>query len=165
MEPGKIYTFRYDPKTKDRLAYYDTNPVVICLGNVRGYPNLNLGLNLNFLPYKIKIQLLDFIDKNLGETIAKYAKVNPESAIMQKQLAITYEAVKQSLKQVNGQFALRSYYVDRRSDTYVVSYENWPQATLLKIEDLEGIKLNQVYGKYYASMRTRDQSGRFKWNI
>ena len=59
---GRMYTFFYDPKTKDKLPYYDRFPVILLLeANQNGFS----GLNLHYIPprYRVKLlnELYDFI--------------------------------------------------------------------------------------------------------
>jgi hypothetical protein len=53
---GKMYFFFYDPKTKEDLPYYDRFPLVI---PIKRYSDGFLGLNLHYLPPKIRIKFLD----------------------------------------------------------------------------------------------------------
>ena len=57
-----MYTFFYDPKTKEKLPYYDRFPLVLILDiNQDGFT----GLNLHYLPPRYRVRLLsklyDFI--------------------------------------------------------------------------------------------------------
>ena len=54
--PQKMYMFKYDPKTKDKLPYYDTFPLVMPLET---YGGGFLGINFHYLPPKIRKALLD----------------------------------------------------------------------------------------------------------
>jgi hypothetical protein len=63
--PGKLYMFYYDPKTKDKLPYYDTFPLVF------PYDALNdgfIGLNMHYLPYWHRIQLMTRLMKFASNT-------------------------------------------------------------------------------------------------
>ena len=51
-----MFTYFYDPKYKELLPYYDTFPCVII---VETYASGFLGLNLHYLPPRLRIQLLD----------------------------------------------------------------------------------------------------------
>lgn len=55
LEMGKMYLFRYDPKGKKDLPYYDTYPLVI---PIEPYGNAFLGLNLHYLPPSLRSVLL-----------------------------------------------------------------------------------------------------------
>jgi len=67
---GRMYTFLYDPKYKEKLPFYDTFPLAIIIGL---YTDGFLALNLHYLPPVLRIQLLNALletanNKNLDET-------------------------------------------------------------------------------------------------
>ena len=53
---GHMYFFFYDPKTKDKLPYYDRFPLVI---PIQKYNDGFLGVNLHYIHPKHRIILLD----------------------------------------------------------------------------------------------------------
>ena len=53
---GRLNMFFYDPKFKKTLPYYDTFPLVLPL---ESYSDGFLGINLHYLPMKLRLQLLD----------------------------------------------------------------------------------------------------------
>ena len=53
---GKMYFYFYDPKTKDKMKYYDRFPLVIPIEN---YKDGFLGLNLHYIHPRQRIILLD----------------------------------------------------------------------------------------------------------
>lgn len=66
---GRMYHFKYDPKTKDKLPYYDIFPLVI---PIETYSDGFLGLNLHYLHPRLRARLMDKLfdtinDKNLDE--------------------------------------------------------------------------------------------------
>lgn len=53
--PGKLYLFYYDPKWKAKLPFYDKFPLVFPFKAMKdGF----LGLNMHYLPYYHRVQLL-----------------------------------------------------------------------------------------------------------
>lgn len=54
--PGKMYMFFYDPKTKDKLPYYDGFPLVIPVERAEGG---FYGLNIHYLPPVLRAKFLD----------------------------------------------------------------------------------------------------------
>jgi hypothetical protein len=52
---GSMLFYKYDPKYKETLPYYDTFPVAIIIGE---YPDGWLGLNIHYLPPNLRIILL-----------------------------------------------------------------------------------------------------------
>ena len=54
--PGNLYMFVYDPKLKESLPYYDRFPLVFPYAATEdGF----MGLNMHYLPYQLRVQLLD----------------------------------------------------------------------------------------------------------
>jgi len=74
--PGNLYMFAYDPKLKATLPYYDRFPLVFPYASV---PGGFMGLNMHYLPYPLRIRLLDNLlvfknnDKMDGSTRLKYS--------------------------------------------------------------------------------------------
>lgn len=54
--PGELYLFNYDAKHKDTLPFWDTFPLVFPF---RKMPDGFIGLNMHYLPYPLRIRLLD----------------------------------------------------------------------------------------------------------
>ena len=54
--PGNLYMYMYDPKLKAELPYYDRFPLVFPFSKTQdGF----IGLNMHYLPYQLRIVLLD----------------------------------------------------------------------------------------------------------
>lgn len=62
---GHFYLFKYDPKTKDVLPFYDMYPAILLLKKERtGF----FGLNLHYLPFEFRAMLMDQLyDFQTGE--------------------------------------------------------------------------------------------------
>lgn len=58
IEPGMMYLFRYDPKGKKTLPYYDTFPLIF---PVEKYSDGFLGINFHYLPPVLRAKLMDAI--------------------------------------------------------------------------------------------------------
>lgn len=54
--PGSMVMFSYDPKTKDKLPYYDTFPLIIMMEEA---PGGFYGLNVHYLPPVLRAKFLD----------------------------------------------------------------------------------------------------------
>tara|TARA_E500000178_G_scaffold347903_1_gene402037 strand:+ start:5574 stop:6194 length:621 start_codon:yes stop_codon:yes gene_type:complete len=61
---GSMYFFRYDPKHKQTLPYYDTFPCIFPINKVKGGI---LGLNMHYLPPKMRAQLMDALYKQISD--------------------------------------------------------------------------------------------------
>jgi hypothetical protein len=56
IKPGNLYMFLYDAKYKETLPYWDMFPLVFPYEKTKdGF----MGLNMHYLPYQLRIQLLD----------------------------------------------------------------------------------------------------------
>jgi hypothetical protein len=59
--PGAMASYFYDPKTKEKMKYYDRFPLILC---VKMYGNGFLGLNFHYLPPLLRAKLMDAIDRS-----------------------------------------------------------------------------------------------------
>ena len=57
---NKLHFFRYDPKLKQFLKYYDTFPLVM---PIQSAPGGFLGINFHYLPIPLRMKLLETLDK------------------------------------------------------------------------------------------------------
>ena len=60
IKPGVMAAYFYDPKTKQKMKYYDRFPLIMC---VKMYSNGFLGLNFHYLPPLLRAKLMDSIDR------------------------------------------------------------------------------------------------------
>lgn len=79
---GSMQMFMYDPKHKDKLPYYDIFPLVIVLGPAKGG---FMGLNLHYLPPKLRMQFFANLMDIQGSKLTDDAK-----------FALTYRMLKKS---------------------------------------------------------------------
>ena len=78
---GRMSMFFYDPKTKQRLPFYDTFPLVLPFELIRGG---FVGLNFHYLPYGLRFKLLEQLQQ-----FATNKKFDQST-----QLRVTYNAIK-----------------------------------------------------------------------
>ena len=57
---NKLHFFRYDPKLKATLPYYDIFPLVMPIQSAKGG---FLGINFHYLPIPLRMRLLETLDK------------------------------------------------------------------------------------------------------
>ena len=62
---GRLNMFFYDPKTKKKLPYYDTFPLILPVDTFKGG---FVGLNFHYLPYIMRFRLLQDIQKYASNT-------------------------------------------------------------------------------------------------
>lgn len=130
---GRLIMFYYDPKTKDKLPYYDRFPLVFILKiNSDGF----LGLNLHYLPVALRARLLDGI-----MTILKKKHLNPN-----KKLNMSYDIIKGSSRTRFFKPCVKRYLNTHvRSKFYVVDPEEWEFVITLPTERFEKADKKRVW--------------------
>lgn len=85
IEPGSMFLFQYDPKTKEELPYYDRFPMIF---PVDVAPGGFYGINLHYLPLRLRARLMD----------ALYKYVTDDRYDTKTKLAITYKVLQGASK-------------------------------------------------------------------
>jgi hypothetical protein len=133
MEFGYMYAFKYDPKTKNDLPYYDTFPLVF---PVRMDSDGFLGINFHYLPPVLRAKLMNALYSTL--TNKKYddtTKVKISYSILQS--ASKYRYFKPMLKKY-----LRSHV---RSQFLEVQVNEWDIAIFLPTESFRKADTGRVW--------------------
>ena len=133
MEFGYMYAFRYDPKTKNDLPYYDTFPLIF---PVRMDSDGFLGINFHYLPPVLRAKLMNALYSTL--TNKKYddtTKVKISYSILQS--ASKYRYFKPMLKKY-----LRSHV---RSQFLEVQVNEWDIAIFLPTESFRKADTGRVW--------------------
>ena len=152
-EPGKIYVFKYDPKHKEKLPWWDMSPIVLSLDSVE----LNdFGINLNLLPIMVKEELLDLVyDRFSSQIKNQSAGKRASNAKLQGELSLTWQGAKNFLKRFGYDFAVRQYIRNRKSDQGVVSYENWSNIILCDFANLNGTTYGKIKTEFRNSLKNK----------
>ena len=91
---GRMSMFFYDPKTKNRLPYYDTFPLVLPLETAKGG---FIGLNFHYLPYALRFQLLERLQAYVSnDKFDKTTKIQADYTSL-KSLSIIKPTIKKYL--------------------------------------------------------------------
>lgn len=139
--PGNLYMYLYDPKGKKDLPYYDKFPLVFPF---RKTPDGFIGLNMHYLPYQLRIQLLDKLmvfktNTRMDETTKlKYSWATIDGL---SRFAAAAPCVKQYLTgHVRSQFRK-------------VNSSDWATAMMLPVERFTGATKQQVWAESRKAMR------------
>ena len=133
MEFGYMYAFKYDPKMKKELPYYDTFPLIF---PVRIDSDGFLGINFHYLPPVLRAKLMNALYSTL--TNKKYddtTKVRISYSILQS--ASKYKYFKPMLKKY-----LRSHV---RSQFLEVQVNEWDIAIFLPTESFRKADTGRVW--------------------
>ena len=133
MEFGYMYAFKYDPKMKKELPYYDTFPLIF---PVRMDSDGFLGINFHYLPPVLRAKLMNALYSTL--TNKKYddtTKVRISYSILQS--ASKYRYFKPMLKKY-----LRSHV---RSQFLEIQVNEWDMAIFLPTESFRKADTGRVW--------------------
>jgi hypothetical protein len=139
--PGEMYMFFYAAKHRDTLPYWDKFPMIFPFQTTK---NGFYGLNMHYLPYQLRIQLLDrLMAFKTNSTMDENTKIRYSWATISSMSK--YAAAKPCVKQyLNG-------YV--KSVFKKVDAEDWATALLLPVESFVGASKQQVWQDSKRAMR------------
>lgn len=161
--PGKIYTFFYDPLTKDKLSYYDIRPIILCNKVFTAKKTDNYivsGINLNFLPEKVRVKLLDSFYEEFEDEINKSYDMGGEGRVNVnvREIIEFFDDWQEVLKYfgiakgIGYQFAYRNYIIKRIELLRYVEYQHWEMIPLLKTENIIGETPEKIYTLYWKKL-------------
>ena len=139
--PGRMYMFLYDPKGKEELPYYDKFPMVIPW---RRTPGGFIGLNLHYLPYFYRVQLLDRMMK-----FATNRRMDEST-----RLRYSWELINGVARYRAAKPCVKQYLYDHvRSQFRRIQVDNWGTACLMPVEQFQKAGKQQVFQESIKRMR------------
>lgn len=139
---GHMYFFIYDPKHKKTLPYYDVFPLVI---PINYYPDGFLGMNLHYLPYILRAQLLDWL-----MSLAKSTQVGGKDS---KYMQISYGVLKSLGNSKPYEPTIKRYlYQHVKSPFAQVAFSEWENAAFLPVEQFRKANKREVWADSRASV-------------
>lgn len=145
---GKLYFFKYD--TPDEI-WYDRNPIVLGLG-LSDQGN-QLGINLHYMPYKIRVEFIKriyttfyaFIKRELsGRGLGNPLLQKPISQLNWDNILSAYGSF------VNLNYITKQYKLDRIYEPLVIGYEHWHIGVLNDENFFYGTDIKIVQSKYFS---------------
>ena len=133
FQPGAMAMFFYNPKTKDKLPYYDSFPLTIIVDSA---PGGFYGLNLHYLPPILRAKFLDVLLDNTSN------KAYDEKT----RFAVNYNYLKKSARTKYFAPCFKHYLTDHvKSRFAIVPAPEWEIATFLPLADWQKASGNKVY--------------------
>jgi len=130
---GGLYCYYYDPKTKDKLPYYDIFPLTLVLER---YNDGFLGLNLHYLPLRYR---LAFLSK-----LMDFATYDERNNI--QRLRVTYDILKASKSLVEFKPCIKRYLTSQiRSKILAIQPNEWDVAAFLPVQDFKKARTGKVW--------------------
>lgn len=136
--PGRLYLFMYDAKMKDTLPYWDRFPLVFPYART---PNGFIGLNMHYLPYILRVRLLDRLmdfatNKNMdANTKLKYS----------------YATIQSSSKLRMAQPCIHRYISGNVQSRFLeIPASEWHTAMMLPVERFVGANKQTVWADSFS---------------
>mgnify|MGYP000122495626 CR=1 FL=1 len=153
---GKIYTYDYDPKYKDKLSFYDNRPIMFCIGHIEtkaGNRNA-FGINLSFIPPKYRAAILQKIWKVFNnKIIEKNEEYLADGKKYQKEMPIYYSVCQYILRESGFEFALRSYIYDQmESEPMIINYSDWYRILSFPSQFIKLLSIRAIYIRYKKNL-------------
>ena len=140
---GRMYTFFYDPKTKDKLPYYDRFPVILLLeANQNGFS----GLNLHYIPPRYRVKLLN----ELYDFIVTDDEEDDET--MKTRIRVTYDILQTTAKMKFFRPCYKRYltsHIEGRALEIIPEY--WDIMAMLPVGRFEKESVRKVYSESIRS--------------
>lgn len=130
---GRMYFYYYDPKTKDKLPYYDTFPLVI---PIERYNDGFLGLNLHYIHPKQRIILLDKLSTTLTD----------DNYDEKTRLRVTYPHLIATSKAFEAMPCIKRYLFNHIESRFLeINASEWDIAVMLPVESFVNASKNKVF--------------------
>ena len=134
---GRMYTFFYDAKTKEKLPYWDRFPVVLILDMYQGGFS---GLNLHYIPPRYRVRLL--------YELYKYIRLDDDTRDenMKPHIRVRYEMLRGMSKMRFFKPCYKRYltqHIDGRALEITSDY--WDVMAMLPLADWQKKQVREVY--------------------
>jgi hypothetical protein len=138
---GSMYMFYYDPKHKEELPYYDRFPLVFPFSRT---PDGFMGLNMHYLPYHLRIRLLDALlvfksNNRMDETT---------------RLKYSWQVIDGVSRFAAAQPCVKQYLTGHvRTQFRQINADDWATAMLLPVERFVGASKQEIWSDSIKKMR------------
>ena len=140
---GNMYAFFYDPKTKAKLPYYDTFPLVF---PIKKLPDGFLGINMHYLPYQFRARLMD----------ALYTITNNKKYDETTKLRISYDILNAASKFKFFRPTIKRYLSEKVKSRFLyINPTEWDIAIFLPVERFQKASKETVWNESRKSIGGR----------
>ncbi len=149
---GQMYLFAYDPKTKEKLPYYDRYPLVFPFDSTRtggraaGTSSSQgfMGLNMHYLPLRLRARLMD----------ALYTVISDEKYDERTHLQISYKLLSSVTRYRFYKPCIKQYLFSHvRTRYFRVDPKSWDIALFMPLERFTGASTSAVHRDSYSKVQ------------
>lgn len=132
-KPGRMLFYRYDPKHKDTLPYYDTFPLIFPL---ELYKDGFLGINMHYLPPIYRARLMD----------ALYETISNDRYDNRSKMKINYQILNAAAKMRYFRPCIKRYlYSHVKSPLLQIDTKEWDYVLMLPIARFKKATARKVW--------------------
>ena len=144
IRSGTMWTFAYNPETRNELDYWDRFPLIIMLISEKDDPTSFLGMNLHYLYPRYRrlvlMSLLGYMNGDLSNTESRIMLMNLNKL---RKFPNRY-----------GRVCIRRYkYKNILGKMLRIPPEHWMKAIYLPTYQFVGARPNKVWNKVYRMMK------------
>lgn len=137
---GHMYFFRYNPKGKDSLPYYDTYPLIFPFAGTKTTGPLSgsgfMGINFHYLPFRLRARLMD----------ALHSLASDSNYDEKTRLVMTYKLLKKMSKARMFAPCVKHYlFTHVKSKFFYIDSKDWNVALFLPIQRFVGASATKVH--------------------
>jgi len=138
---GGLFFFYYDPKTKEKLPYYDKFPLVLILEK---YEDGFLGLNLHYLPIKYRVAFLN--------KLLEYGRFDQDGDPVR--IRITYDILSTAKRFKEFRPCIKRYLTNHvQSRILAVQPNEWETAVFLPVHQFKKARADTVWKESIEEIR------------
>lgn len=156
--PGRVYTYQYMPHGKDLLDFYDRRPMVYIIGEfISKSSGMHIvqGINLNFLPEKVKARFIDTAYRIFGDAYRLADTMSDEdrlTSMMQINKFITnwyFMSINfDNNAKIGLSFAIRNYDVKQIMNPVLIEVEDFEMIPYFVPKEMIGLPIGGIYALY-----------------
>lgn len=155
LVPGKMYTFAYMGREKldKKIMFVDHRPVMMSLGRVfvENKP-FETGIDLNVIPFKPRLMILDQIYKFYGKVIKENWENLNENKSGKKAMKINYDMAKKMLKGTGWERAYLMFDPNGMQKVETVDYQDWAPMCAVYTKAIRGMQIKDIWDKYIKNI-------------
>ena len=140
---GRMLMYRYDPKWKAKLPYYDTFPLIF---PIEMYPDRFLGINMHYLPPVYRARLMD----------ALYGALNNTRYDEKSRLMLSYKILQAASKYKYFKPCIKMYLKSHvKSQLIEVDIKEWDYVLMLPLARFKKANQRTVWDQSINQVVTR----------
>lgn len=148
--PGEMYLFRYEPKGRETLKYYDRYPLIMLVDT---YEDGFIGLNFHYLPPEFRALLLNRMYRYLNNT-----EFNEQTRLL-----LTYDKIKRLAGRPYYKPCVKRYINNRVIGRFIkIHPSEWDMVLMLPLDRFMKRRRNTVWQdsrKIYQGPRAGQRDG------